>query len=370
MLNQPLIPVVVDKPSLTFVFGTRPEIIKLSPVIHECTERKISYDLIHTGQHYSEKLDDIFFDQLDLPTPEYNLAVGSKSHGRQTGEMIAGIEEILDETTPDTVLVQGDTNSVLAGAIAASKLPINLGHIEAGLRSYDREMPEETNRVLTDHTSDYLFAPTETSVQNLQNEGLSDELIHLTGNTVVDAVYKHQQLADRQSTLHTDFGIDPDEFILLTVHRAENIDDQSRFKNILDGVSRLGQKLGAPILYPAHPRAKKLVESVSICVPDNIRVVDPLGYLDFLHAESSARLVVTDSGGVQEEACILGTPCITVRHNTERPETVSVGANSIVGTDPNAIIECGLEAVSKPTDWPIPFGNGTAAATIIDICCR
>ncbi|ACV11245.1 UDP-N-acetylglucosamine 2-epimerase [Halorhabdus utahensis DSM 12940] len=351
--------------TVAIALGTRPEIIKLSPVIRECERRDINYELIHTGQHYSDNLDQVFFDQLELPDPDHHLQVGSKSHGKQTGEMIAGIEDILLDVEPEVLLVQGDTNSVLAGAIAASKLDVALGHVEAGLRSFDREMPEETNRVLTDHVGDYLFAPTETSADYLRDEGIDDKRIHVTGNTVVDAVGRHRELAAEKSSVLDDLGVAVGEFALLTAHRAENVDERDRFAELLTGVARAASSLDLDVVYPIHPRAESRLNEFDLDVPDRIHLVEPQEYLDFLELERTARLIFTDSGGVQEEACILGVPCVTLRENTERPETVDVGANRLVGTDPQTIHDGALAMTNSTTDWENPFGDGTASEQIM-----
>lgn len=356
-----------EPPQIAMVLGTRPEIIKLSPVIRECEREEIPYILIHTGQHYSDELDGVFFDQLDLPAPDYNLEVGSQTHGRQTGEMIAGIEDILLKEEPDVVLVQGDTNSVLAGAIATSKLDVKLGHVEAGLRSFDRGMPEETNRVLTDHAGDYLFAPTDDAASLLRREGVPEERIHVTGNTVVDAVHQNRQMAAEKSSIRSDLGVADGEFGLMTAHRAENVDKEDRFERILRGVSEFAALREIEILYPIHPRAKERLDEFGISVPDSIRLIPPQDYLDFLVLEDTSRIVFTDSGGVQEEACILETPCVTVRDNTERPETVDVGSNVLVGTDPERIVTGGREMVNAPRDWMNPFGDGRSAGRILGV---
>jgi UDP-N-acetylglucosamine 2-epimerase (non-hydrolysing) len=351
---------------ISIILGTRPEIIKLSPVIQECEARDLSYSIIHTGQHYSDNLDSVFFEQLELPTPDYNLDVGSKPHGQQTGEMLAGIEPILLNESPDTVLVQGDTNSVLAGAIATSKLETDLGHVEAGLRSFDREMPEETNRVVTDHVADYLFAPTEQSKEYLLNEGVPETRITVTGNTVVDALYRNGGIAKRKSSALVEFGLVDEDFFLMTAHRAENVDDKERFRNLLSGVSQAANEHGVEVIYPLHPRSESKIDEFGLSVPDNIRLIDSQEYLDFLRLESAAELVLTDSGGVQEEACIVGVPCVTLRDSTERPETLEVGSNVLAGTDPDQIAS-GLETMQKsPQNWENPFGDGNSAERILD----
>lgn len=352
---------------IAFVLGTRPEIIKLAPVIRECEVREMPYVLIHTGQHYSERLDTVFFEQLELPTPDYNLEVGSKSQGKQTGEMIGKLEDVIIEEAPEVVLVQGDTNSVLAGAITVSKLDAELGHVEAGLRSFNREMPEEINRVLTDHAAEYLFAPTETSKDLLLDEGLPDERIFVTGNTIVDAVHQHREFAAEKSTVLADLELDPSEFGLMTAHRAKNVDDPDRFKGLLDGVSRAATASEMEIIYPIHPRAEDRLEEFDMTVPDGITLIEPQDYLDFLKLEANARLVLTDSGGVQEEACILGVPCVTLRDNTERPETLEVGGNHLAGVDPDEIVNSAKRMLSTRTEWENPFGDGDAAERILHV---
>ncbi|PSQ64089.1 MAG: UDP-N-acetylglucosamine 2-epimerase (non-hydrolyzing), partial [Halobacteriales archaeon SW_9_67_24] len=324
---------------VTIVLGTRPEIIKLAPVIDACERYDVGYSVVHTGQHYSDELDTVFFEQLELPAPEYNLAIGSGSHSAQTGAMIGAIENVLvedepdvvlvqgDTNSPNVVLVQGDTNSVLAGSVAASKLDCEVGHVEAGLRSFDRRMPEEVNRVLADHAADYCFAPTDQAAQHLRQEGVPVERITVTGNTIVDAVTGYRDLAAEKTEVLETHDLHVGEFCLLTAHRAENVDDPERFASLLEGVARFAASSGIDAVYPVHPRARERIEAFDIDVPAEIRLVEPQDFLDFLRLESAARLAFTDSGGVQEEACILGTPCVTLRDNTERPETVAVGAN-------------------------------------------
>lgn len=350
---------------IAIILGTRPEIIKLSPIIRECEDRDIPYSVIHTGQHYSDNLDTVFFDQLELPEPDYNLGVGSQSHGHQTAEMLAGIEDILLDEEPNTVLVQGDTNSVLAGAIATSKLDMELGHVEAGLRSFDREMPEETNRVVSDHVADYLFAPTEQSEQYLKDEGIPTEKIAVTGNTVVDALYRNMNLAEQKSNILAELDVSEGDYFLMTAHRAENVDDPQRFSSLLSGVDSVARKHGVDVIYPIHPRARSNIESAGLDVPDSIELIEPQDYLDFLRLEAAARLILTDSGGVQEEACILGVPCVTMRDNTERPETVEVGANTLSGVEPDSIRASVEQMVFMRDTWENPFGDGDASETIL-----
>lgn len=350
---------------IAFVLGTRPEIIKLAPVIHTCDDAGVPYTILHTGQHYSDTLDSVFFEQLELPDPDYDLGVGSGSHGEQTGEMLIRVERILEAESPETVLVQGDTNSVLAGAIAASKLDADLGHVEAGLRSFDRRMPEETNRVVADHVAEYLFAPTEQSKEYLLEEGIDESRITVTGNTVVDAVRRNRKIARRKSDVLSRLDLRGTEFFLMTAHRAENVDDEERFEAILRGVERAAFQHGVEVIYPVHPRAERRLEEFGMEVPGRIRTIQPQEYLDFLRLESEAELILTDSGGVQEEACILGVPCVTMRDSTERPETIEVGANRLCRPDSRAIARGVSEMRTVTDDWENPFGDGTAAERIL-----
>lgn len=351
---------------LVFILGTRPEIIKLAPVIRACEHAGVEYSLVHTGQHYSDELDEVFFDDLELRAPDYNLEVGSDSHGRQTGEMLLGLDEVLDAERPDTVVVQGDTNSALAGGMVASKRDCELAHVEAGLRSFDREMPEEINRVLIDHAASWLFAPTREAAEQLREENVPDDRIAVTGNTIVDAVRENAQLAVSKSDVLSDLGLEREEFALLTLHRAKNVDDEARFASLLEGVARYARRTDTEVIYPIHPHAADRIEAFGLRVPDRVRLVDPLSFLDFLRLESTAAIVFTDSGGVQEEACVVGTPCVTLRNNTERPETLTVGSNVLAGDDLSDIVEAGLEMRFGCGDWDVPFGDGNAAIRILD----
>ena len=349
------------------ILGTRPEIIKMSPIIRECERQGIDHYILHTGQHYSFEMDRVFFDELELPAARYNLDVGSGTHGRQTATMLAGIEEIFMKDVPDVVLVQGDTNTVLAGALAASKLHIKVGHVEAGLRSFDRMMPEETNRVIADHISDYLFAPTETSRQYLLDEGIPDERIFVTGNTIVDAVYQNLEIAKEKVDVLSRLGLTEGEYFLATAHRAENVDDPVRLGGILEGFPRVFEEFGMPVVFPAHPRTVKIISEFGLNVPSGTQIMEPMGYLEFLQLEGGARLVLSDSGGLQEEACILGVGCVTLRDNTERPETVDVGANVLVGCDSYEIVEGVRKMIDVRGDWVNPYGDGDAGERILEI---
>ena len=350
---------------IAIILGTRPEIIKMSPLIRECEKQGIDYYILHTGQHYSFEMDKVFFNDLKLPVPEYNLDVGSGLHGEQTAKMISGIEEILTHDTPDVVLVQGDTNTVLAGALAASKLHIKVGHVEAGLRSFDRNMPEEINRVVADHISDYLFAPTENSKDYLLSEGIPEKKIFVTGNTVVDSVYQNLKIS--KQTRHTlpALNLKKGEFFLTTVHRAENTDKKERLSSILAGFGQIYRAFRLPIIFPAHPRTVKMINEFGLEIPEGTKVIDPVGYLDFLQLEGGAKLILTDSGGLQEEGCILGVPCITLRNNTERPETVDVGANIVAGVSGN-IAQLAKKMTASELRWDNPYGNGNTAELTIN----
>jgi len=348
------------------VLGTRPEIIKMSPVIRELEKRKSDYFIIHTGQHYSYNLDRVFIEQLKLPPVKYNLEVGSASHAVQTGKILAGIEGVLKREKPDIVLVEGDTNSTLAGALAAVKLHVKVGHVEAGLRSYDRSMPEEINRILADHCSDYLFAPTEGAKAILLGEGVPEEKIFVTGNTIVDAVNQNLEIARGKDIVFKSMDVKPGKYCLVTVHRQENVDNRGRFASILEGLEKVAAALRIPVVYPMHPRSRKMMMEFGL-QPHRLVLVEPEDFLNFLQLESNARLVLTDSGGVQEETCILRVPCVTLRDNTERPETIEVGANILAGTSPEKILKCSRTMLGRKKNWENPFGDGEAGRRIVDI---
>lgn len=362
---------------IAIVLGTRPEIIKMAPIIDEIVQRKLELVLIHTGQHYDEEMSGNFFKDLEIPQPDYNINVGSQSHGKQTALMMEGIEEVLMNESPDIVLVQGDTNAVLAGALVASKLHIAVGHVEAGLRSFDNSMPEEINRKASDACSLMYFVPTENSAINLLAEGISREDIFITGNTVVDACFRHLKIAEKigfedESLKELNIG-DMDNILTLTMHRAENVDNENRLKNIIEALSKLEN---VDVIFPIHPRTKKTLQYFGLYDTleqlGHVHIIKPLGYLDFLRLTSISDLILTDSGGLQEEAITLDVPVLTLRYNTERPETVTAGGNILVGAECEAIVlntNKILEEESfrkKMCEAKNPYGNGDSAKLILD----
>ncbi|MBN2259980.1 MAG: UDP-N-acetylglucosamine 2-epimerase (non-hydrolyzing) [Clostridiales bacterium] len=351
---------------IAIVLGTRPEIIKMSPIIRECERLNLDYFILHSGQHYSYQMDKVFFDQLKLPNFKYNLDVGSGSHGEQTGTLLSRIEKVLIKEEPDVVLVQGDTNTVLAGTLTASKLKIPVGHVEAGLRSFDRGMPEEINRVVADHLSEFLFAPTNISKDLLVHEGIPEDKIFITGNTVVDALFQNLKLSQDKAEILEKFGLNKKEYFLVTLHRQENVDCPKRLKSISNSLSKINNSFGFDLIFPIHPRTRKCLEKHGICL-DGTKCIEPLDYLSFLFLQSQARLILTDSGSVQEEACILKVPCVTLRENTERPETIKVGSNVLAGTLPENILEMTSKMIKVTPDWTNPFGDGQSGNRIMEI---
>ena len=349
------------------ILGTRPEIIKMSPVIRECERRGLDYFILHTGQHYSPEMDRVFFEELELPDPDYNLDVGPGTHASQTAKIMTGVEDVLMKESPEIVLVQGDTNTAMAGALAASKLHVRVGHIEAGLRSFNRQMPEEINRVLIDHISDYLFAPTENARKNLISEGIEGSKICTTGNTIVDAVYQNLEISKRKVNVLKDLDLKPREYFLVTAHRQENVDNRGRLKEILKGLESVQKEFSMPVVFTVHPRTEKRIKELGIGV-NGLNLTKPFGFLEFLQLESQARLVLTDSGGVQEETCILGVPCATMRYDTERPETLDVGSNILVGADSTSILAGVRAAATRESGWMNPYGDGIAGKMIVMVC--
>jgi UDP-GlcNAc3NAcA epimerase len=350
------------------ILGARPQFIKAAPVSNALKQAGHREFLLHTGQHYDYNMSQVFFDELQLPQPDVNLGIGSGLHGEQTARMLTGIEQVLIQEKPDWVLVYGDTNSTLAGALAAVKLHLPLAHVEAGLRSFNRQMPEEHNRVLADHCADLLLCPTQTAVENLAREGLPGNQagihVHLVGDTMYDAVLQFALLGNQNSSILRDLGIVSGGYLLATVHRQENTDDPLRLESILEGLCRSKW----PVIFPVHPRTRArllemgLLEKLS---GTNLRLIEPQGYLDMLVLERNARQILTDSGGMQKEAFFFSIPCITLRDETEWIETVHSGWNILAGADPSKI-EAALD--SPPPQGKSPpqiFGDGHAAERIV-----
>ncbi len=370
---------MTKKTLLTFICGTRPEIIKLSPLIKLCQKRKIPYKMIHSGQHYSYNMDRVFFKDLKLPKPDYTLSIRSKApfmQGEHTGRMLIDIEKIILEDMPFCVVVQGDTNTALAGALTAEKISttenytgfeIKVAHVEAGLRSFDRTMPEEINRFLVDHISDFLFVPSQVEKKLVAKEGVPVRNIYITGNTIVDALDSNLKLAQRRKGILKKLGVEKNKYILLTLHRQENVDSKQRFLSILEGIKLVVEKLKMPLVFPAHPRTVKKMRQFNVKLKDGIKIIKPIDFLSFLYLESNAALALTDSGGVQEETCILKVPCVTLRENTERPQTLKVGSNIIGGITPSRILRSSLKMINKNRNWTNPFGNGKASDEMLKI---
>lgn len=350
------------------VIGTRPGIVMFSPIIRELERRSTDFFVIHTGQHYSYNMDRALFEDLRLKEPDYRLDIVQFCiyHGEQTAEMLRGVEQILLERRPKLVLVGGDANTNLAGALAARKLHLKVGHIEAGERSFDWSMPEEHNRVIIDHISDYLFATGEKARANLLRESIRGE-IYVTGNPIVDACYQNLEIAQRRRTPER-FGVRAKGYVLVTLHREENTDNAERLSSALDAIQAVGRELGLTVLMFAHPRTRQRIEGFGLSASrlDGVRIEEALGYLDFLDLLASAALVCTDSGGVQQEACILRLPCITLRDNTEWTETIEIGANMLVGVDPHAAVKGARKMIQVSGNWHQPFGDGASARRIAD----
>jgi len=361
---------------ICLILATRPEIIKTSPVIKILKKNKLDFFLIHTGQHYTNYLDKIFFKELGLPKPKYNLKIKSKNpiqEAEHTGNMMIKLEPIILKEKPDFVIVHGDTNTTLAGALTVRKLATKINflsksmkliHLEAGLRSYDYLMPEETNRIIADNLSDILYVPTKLSYFNLKKENLhKSKKILVTGNTVVEVVKDNLKKAKKINTLDK-FKLKKNNYFLVTLHRPETVDDSIRLKKLFKTFNKLLKQHNMPIIFPAHPRTRKNIKKFKVKI-GKITLIDPVGYIDFLNLQKNAKLIFTDSGGVQEEACILGVSCLTIRNNTERPETVNVGANIICGYTEKKIIKFANKSIKKNKKWKMPLGNGTTSKIIL-----
>lgn len=344
------------------VVGARPQFIKAAPVSRVI--RKIGTEiLVHTGQHYDKSMSDVFFEELQIPVPDYHLHVGSKSHGAQTGEMLSKVEEVLLKEKPDCVLVYGDTNSTLAGALAAAKLHIPVAHVEAGLRSFNKRMPEEINRILTDHVSRWLFCPTETAVKHLQTEGITKG-VHLVGDVMLDAVQFNRTLAEQKSTILQDLKLEAGSYILITLHRAENTDDPARLSAIVEAINQLS----VPAVLPIHPRTRGKLQANQLEITNpQVLVIEPVGYLDMLQLEVNAQKILTDSGGVQKEAFFAKVPCITMRDETEWTETIELKTNVLVGADTEKILHAVESFTVDFSKVPPVFGQGDTAERVVAI---
>jgi UDP-N-acetylglucosamine 2-epimerase (non-hydrolysing) len=424
---------------ICFVLGTRPEIIKLYSSIQYCHQNNISYFVIHTNQHYNSNMDTVFFDELELAKPKYNLQVGSGSHASMTAKMLTSMEEVIEKEKPDIVIVHGDTNSTLAGALVAAKMGIKVAHIEAGLRSYDRSMPEELNRIMVDHISDFVFAPTESQKKTLQGEGINEHKIFVVGNTIVDAIMAGQKMSQVKSTILESLGLkghnnhssqndlnlakikskklveksndlfsfeveeveakevedtnqttiddlfgpvqqptqestiqnnqfesEIQKYFLLTCHRPSNTDKIENFRIILQAIDQICNEQKAVCIFPAHPRLNAYSEVINEF--KNLKVIEPVGFLDMIALETGAEMIFTDSGGIQEEACILNKKTIILRTNTERPETLEIGgANLIKEISVNEIKTQFKQLTQKSVTWHNPFGDGLSGSKIIHI---
>ena len=349
------------------VASTRPEVIKLSPVMREFEARGVDYTFVTTGQHYDDELFWSFIRDLRLRQPEYNVEVGSGSHAYQTARALEALEEIILKEKPSVVIAEGDTNSVLSCALACAKLHVAFAHVEAGLRSFDRTMPEEVNRVIADHVSEVLFAPTERAALNLIEEGIPPEKIFIVGNTIVDATLQNLEIAREKSQILEDV---PEDFLLLTLHRAENVDSKERLAGIMEALFELREK----VVFPVHPRTRQRLEEFGLLkrAEEGLHLLPPVGYLDFLMLLSRAKLVLTDSGGVQEEAIVLHTPCVTLRTSTERPETIETGGNVLAGVEKAGILRTvgrilgDEEIYRRMKSAKNPFGEGDSGRRIVD----
>jgi UDP-N-acetylglucosamine 2-epimerase (non-hydrolysing) len=349
------------------VVGARPNFMKAAPVVRALIELGHPPLLVHTGQHYDREMSQVFFDQLDLPAPDLYLGVGSGSHAQQTASLMVALEGTFLEHPPTRVVVYGDVNSTLAAAVVASKLHIPVAHVEAGLRSFDRTMPEEINRVVADVISELHFVTSEDAIPNLQAEGIRNEGIHFVGNPMIDTLLRFRGLLDIDAA-RADHGL-PERYAVATIHRPSNVDDPTGARRVVDGLARVSESL--PIALPLHPRGRAMLADAGLFEISGIRVMEPLGYLEFMGLMSGATLVLTDSGGIQEETTVLGIPCITLRENTERPITITMGTNVLAGNDPVRVREAAEAFLAGPPKGRVPpLWDGSAGARIAEILIR
>lgn len=359
---------------IVMVVGARPNFMKSAPLMRELAKHPDHFEtiLIHTGQHYDHKLSQLFFDELKMPKPNIYLGVGSGSHAEQTARIMTSLESELMELKPELVIVFGDINSTLATSVVTSKLWIKLAHVEAGLRSFDNSMPEEINRIVTDRLSNYLFVSEQSGLDNLKSEGVPDEKVFFTGNIMIDSLVSNLEVASKSDILDR-LNIKRGEYIAMTMHRPANVDNPEIFKSLFDAIRKISKRM--PIVFPCHPRTQKRIEEFGLdqdSNDDNLIIIEPLGYLDFLKLQTESKLLLTDSGGIQEETTYLKIPCITMRENTERPSTVDIGTNIIVGTDPEKIINATMSAIDgKGKKGAVPeLWDGKTADRIVDILLK
>lgn len=348
------------------IVGARPNYMKIAPIVHELRRRSIDQFLVHTGQHYDPNMSQIFFDELQLPPPDIFLGVGSDSHARQTARVMIAFEEICQERRPDLVIVGGDVNSTLAAALAAAKLNIPVAHVEAGLRSFDRSMPEELNRIVTDHLSTLLLTTEASANENLHREGIIPDQIHFVGNCMMDTLLRHVDAALNGMPWRA-FGLEPRSYVLVTLHRPANVDTPDALGELLGALNTLAEQ--CPILFPIHPRSRERLTRFGLTVAPGLRLCEPLPYLQFLGLMARAALVLTDSGGVQEETTMLNVACLTLRENTERPATITSGTNRLIGSRREAILEAATTVLSDacPSGEPPPLWDGHAAGRVVDV---
>ncbi len=352
-----------------FVVGTRPEIIKVAPIVRAAIRSSVPFSLVHTGQHYSSELSEVFFRDLAMPAPDYNLGVGSCGHFEQVDRIAAGLGDIFEREKPALVIAEGDTNSVAAAALVSSSRSIPFAHVEAGLRSSDYRMPEETNRIVADRIASWLFAPTTENEATLLSEGIPPSCIFRIGHTIVDSLL-HAAPRVAASRIHASLGISSGKYILATAHRTENVDQEGWLPSFLSSLAVIGEVFRLPVIYPLHPRIRARATTLWQVSSPFLHLVPPLSFFDFLAMEASAACTITDSGGVQEESCILGVPCVTVRRSTERPETVVIGANRLAGISPDGLISAVSEAMGSKRGWKHPFGSGYAGESVVSILAR
>jgi UDP-N-acetylglucosamine 2-epimerase (non-hydrolysing) len=351
------------------VVGARPNYMKIAPIVREMAKHphEFAQTLVHTGQHYDDNMSKVFFDELDMPRPDINLEVGSGSHAQQTAQVMIGFEPVVTQFKPDWVVVPGDVNSTLACSLVAAKLGVKVAHVEGGLRSFDRTMPEEINRLLTDQISDLVLTHSPEARGNLMREGVAEENIHLVGNTMIDTLVRLMPLAEeRWPALHSRFGFD--RFALVTLHRPSNVDDHLGLNEIISALNEVSGDL--PVIFPVHPRTRHKVADYEISVSQNVRVTEPIGYIDFVALQAHAAVVVTDSGGVQEETTFLGVPCLTVRPNTERPITITTGTNQLVKRNREAIVSAIRSSLDRPRNTAASrpeLWDGKAAERIVSL---